>query len=120
LLIALAGQNGVSSGISGGGPGNVTGQPNHWQDGCTGVNCGSQPFDSKSFVARLLADQNLNINTTNTFAVSFPDTQYDYGSAYEGEIIQGLVNWLSSKASPRTCNKLLLLGMVVAAVWPWA
>ncbi len=35
LLIALAGQNGVSSGgVVGGGPGNITGQPNHWQDAC--------------------------------------------------------------------------------------
>jgi hypothetical protein len=36
LIVAFAGQNGVSAGsVSGGGPGNLTGQPDHWSDGCT-------------------------------------------------------------------------------------
>src|SRR5262249_20956521 len=76
LLVALAGQNGVSSGGSsgGGGPGNLTGQPDHWDSACNSWNCGSQGFDARSFIGRLLfapAALGLNINNQNTFAVSF-------------------------------------------------
>ncbi len=55
LIVALAGQNGVASGITGGGVGNITGQPNHWDSACNDWNCGTKAFDPKSFVGRLLA-----------------------------------------------------------------
>jgi len=109
LLIALAGQNGLS-GSSGGGPGNVTGQPNHWDAACNGWNCGFQSFDPASFVGRLLAAPGLNINTGNTFAVSFLDHKYDYGSAYEYQIRQGLYNWLRTKVSPTTLKQIIIAG----------
>jgi hypothetical protein len=110
LVIALAGQNGVSGGVSGGGPGNVTGQPNNWQNTCNDWNCGSQSFSSASFVGRLLAAPGLNINTANTFAVSFADHQYDWNSPYKTQIIRGLVNWLSTKASPPSLQQIIITG----------
>src|SRR5262245_51421384 len=80
LLVALGGQNGVS-GVSGGGPSNLGGQPNHWSDACNDWNCGTQIFNPASFVGRLLQAPGMNINAGNTFAVSFLDHQSDYYSS---------------------------------------
>lgn len=111
LLIALAGQNGASSGgVSGGGPGNVTGQPDNWSNGCNDWNCGWKTFDPKSFVGRLLVAPGLNINASNTFAVSFADHQYDYFSSYKTQIIRGLVDWLSTKVSPSHLQQIIITG----------
>jgi hypothetical protein len=109
LVIALAGQNGWS-GTSGGGPGNVTGQPHHWQDACTNWNCGWQIFNPASFVGRLLLAPGLNINTANTFAVSFLDHQYNYGTAYEYQMRLGLFNWLNTKVSPTYLKQIIITG----------
>ena len=52
----------------------------------------------------------LNINTTNTFAVSFPDHQYEYQSSEKDKIISGLVNWLSTKVSPTALKQIIIAG----------
>jgi hypothetical protein len=52
----------------------------------------------------------LNINTQNTFAVSFPDQQYDYLSFDKDKIIRGLVDWLSTKASPTSLKQIIIAG----------
>ena len=110
LLVALAGQNGVSSGgVLGGGPGNVTGQPNNWLAACNDWTCGWQPFGGASFVGRLLGTSALNITASNTFAVSFPDHQYDWSSPYRAQIRQGLFNWLKSKGDPSTSLKQIII-----------
>jgi hypothetical protein len=111
LLVALAGQNGVSSGgVLGGGPGNVTGQPDNWLGTCTDWNCGERTFSSASFVGRLLADLDLNITASNTFAVSFPDHQYDWGSSYRAQIRHGLFEWLKTKVSTTTLKQIIIAG----------
>jgi hypothetical protein len=109
LVIALAGQNGWS-GTNAGGPGNVTGQPNNWDDVCNDWNCGWQSFGPASFVGRLLLAPGLNVNTSNTFAVSFLDHQYDWGSSYKTQIIRGLVDWLSTKVSLTYLKQIIIVG----------
>lgn len=112
LLIALAGQNGVSSGGSsgGGGPGNTTGQPNKWLDKCNDLNCGEQTFSDASFVGRLLDAPGLNITQENTFAVAFLDHQYDWNSPYRAQIRQGLFQWLKTKVSPTSLKQIIITG----------
>lgn len=110
LLIALAGQHGVSGSSGAGGPGNVTGQPDAWASSCTDWTCGSKTFSPRSFVGRLLLAPGMNINGGNTFAVSFPDHQYDYTSPYKTQIIKGLVDWLSTKVSPASLQQIIITG----------
>ena len=112
LLVALAGQNGLSSGGSsnGGGPGNVTGQPNHWDASCNDLNCGQQPFAGASFVGRLLGTQDASITDSNTFTVSFLDHQYDWSSPYRAQIRQGLFNWLKDKVATAPLQQIIIAG----------
>jgi hypothetical protein len=110
LLVALAGQNGVSNGVGGGGAHNLTGQPNHWDAACNDWNCGTQIFNPASVVGRLLQAPGMNINASNTFAVSFLDHQSEYYSSNKDKIIKGLVNWLSTKVSPTYLQQIIIIG----------
>lgn len=112
LVVALAGQNGLSSGGSsnGDGRGNVTGQPSHWDSACNDWNCGMQTLERASLVGRLLGATAANITASNTFAVSFFDHQYDWSSPYRAQIRQGLFRWLKDKVATAPLQQIIIAG----------
>ncbi len=52
----------------------------------------------------------MNINPNNTFAVAFPDHQYDWGSPYRAQIRQGLFDWLKTKVTPADLKQIIIAG----------
>ena len=110
LIVALAGQNGVAAASPGAVPAISLGSR---ITGIVRAMIGiveTQAFDPRSFVGRLLAAGSLNITTLNTFAVSFPDHQYEYQSSEKNKIIRGLVDWLSTKASTTSLKQIIIAG----------
>ena len=109
LIVAFAGQNGASAGsVSGGGPGNLTGQPDRWSDSCNDANCGSKAFDGRSLVGRLLK----LLGRPNTHALVFLDQQYDWGRWYSEneQIANGITNYLKSLVSPSVVKNIVVAG----------
>jgi hypothetical protein len=109
LIVAFAGQNGSSAGsVSGGGPSNLTGQPDHWQDGCDDRGCGTKTFNPASLTGRLLS----LLGPANTHAVVFLDHQYDWGRWYDEneKIANGITNYLKTLITPSVVKNIVITG----------
>lgn len=109
LIVAFAGQNGSSAGsVSGGGPSNLTGQPDHWQDRCNDGGCGTQTFNRGSLTGTLLGSDVLG--TANTHAVVFVDHQYDWGRSENEKIANGITSYLRTLVTSSVVKNIVITG----------
>jgi hypothetical protein len=109
LVVAFAGQNGSSAGsVSGGGPSNLTGQPDHWQDSCDDRGCGIKSFNPGGLTERLVS----LLGPPNTHAVVFVDHQYDWGRWYDEneKIANGITDYLKTLITPSVVKSIVVTG----------
>ena len=106
LIVAFAGQNFVNLG----GPGNLTGQPDKWIDGCDERNCKSGAFNARSLTSRLLSADAMG--TPNSHAVVFLDHRYDWGRWWDEneKIANGITRYLKTLISPSVVKNIVIAG----------